>query len=197
MKSGAHLRRAQVAALEGKRADVRAASDDHRRALADAVRRGEQIASESGSTPDRDALTRTLEALSLRSGDDTEPPGRLTRPLQPAGFEALGGLRLGAGGRPTLVPVRAHKPPEPPSRPAAALTPAQRRKEEADRKRLEAVRRREEAAAKKRAAAEQRKAAAAERKRQAAVREAEAAVERARRQMAEAELKLRAARGGT
>src|SRR4030081_3035584 len=34
---------------------------------------------------------RTFEALSLASGS-SEPPGRLTKPLQPAGFEALAGV---------------------------------------------------------------------------------------------------------
>ena len=36
---------------------------------------------------------RTFETLSL-AAEHSEAPGRLTRPLQPAGFEALGGIAL-------------------------------------------------------------------------------------------------------
>ena len=44
MKSGAALRTAQIAALEGKKADVRKAGEAHRRALAEAVARGGELA---------------------------------------------------------------------------------------------------------------------------------------------------------
>jgi hypothetical protein len=74
IKSGERLRAAQIASLEGRRgADVREAGEAHRRALADAVKEAERL------------------ALSLASGSP-EPPGRLTKPLQPAGFEALAGV---------------------------------------------------------------------------------------------------------
>jgi hypothetical protein len=92
IKSGERLRAAQIASLEGRRgADVREAGEAHRRALADAVKEAERLATEAGSSPAADALMRTFEALSLASGSP-EPPGRLTKPLQPAGFEALAGV---------------------------------------------------------------------------------------------------------
>jgi len=56
------------------------------------------LASRAGSTPDADELTRTLEALSVAS-DLPEPPGRMTRPLKPAGFEALSGIPIEKGKR--------------------------------------------------------------------------------------------------
>ena len=91
MKSGEKLRTAQIAALEGRAGDVRAAGEAHRRAIADAVAEGERLSAEAGAKPGADALARTFESLSLAT---TAPkaPGRLTEALQPAGFEALAGL---------------------------------------------------------------------------------------------------------
>jgi hypothetical protein len=93
LKSGERLRAAQVAALEGRPADVRDADEAHRRAISDAVAEAERLAASSGSQPGGDALARTFEALSL-ARTSTERPGRLTQPLQPGGFEALAGIRL-------------------------------------------------------------------------------------------------------
>jgi hypothetical protein len=95
MATGGRVRKAQVAALEGRKADVRAASEEHRNAVADAVTEAVRLANAAGLKPSPDALMRTLEALSL-APTPIEAPGRLTRPLQPSGFEALGGLNLRA-----------------------------------------------------------------------------------------------------
>jgi hypothetical protein len=92
MKSGERLRKAQIAALEGRSADVRAASEAHRHAIAEAVGEAERLAASSGSTPGTDALARTFESLSLAT-DLPESPGRLAQALQPAGFEALAGVK--------------------------------------------------------------------------------------------------------
>jgi hypothetical protein len=89
MKSGEKLRAAQIAALEGRAADVRAASEAHRRAIADAVAEAERLC--AGAKPSPDALARTFESLSLAT-HPPETPGRLTDALQPAGFEALAGI---------------------------------------------------------------------------------------------------------
>lgn len=91
MKAGEKLRHAQIAALTGKSADLRDAGDAHRRALAEAVKEAERIASAAGSKPAPDALMRTFEALSLAK-EAPAAPGRLTDALQPAGFEALAGV---------------------------------------------------------------------------------------------------------
>jgi hypothetical protein len=91
MKSGEKLRTAQIAALEGRAADVRAASETHRRAISEAVAEAERLAAASGAKPGADALARTFESLSLAI-NAPGPAGRLTDALQPAGFEALAGL---------------------------------------------------------------------------------------------------------
>jgi hypothetical protein len=91
MASGEKLRAAQIAALEGRAADVRAASEAHRRAIGDAVTEAERLSAPAGARPGADALARTFETLSLAT-TAPESPGRLTGVLQPAGFEALAGL---------------------------------------------------------------------------------------------------------
>jgi hypothetical protein len=88
IKSGEALRKAQVAALKGRSADVRQAVSDHRDAVADAVAKAVALGASESS---RDALTQTFEALSLGSSPD--PPGRLTQPLRPGGFEMLAGVQ--------------------------------------------------------------------------------------------------------
>src|SRR5262245_44550792 len=97
LKSGERLRKAQIAALEGKSSDVRAATEQHRQALADAVKEAERLAGASGAKPPADALMRTFEALSL-APEPPQPHGRLTEALQPSGFEALSGVSI--SGRP-------------------------------------------------------------------------------------------------
>jgi hypothetical protein len=70
---------------------LREAGDAHRRAVADAVKEAERLAAAAGASPAADALMRTFETLSLASGSP-EAPGRLTKALLPAGFEALAGV---------------------------------------------------------------------------------------------------------
>jgi hypothetical protein len=96
MKSGEKLRAAQIAALEGRAADVRAAADAHRRAISEAVGEAERLAGASGARPGTDALARSFESLSLATSTP-ETPGRLTETLQPAGFEALLGITPSEG----------------------------------------------------------------------------------------------------
>ncbi|HEY7289888.1 MAG TPA: hypothetical protein VH583_08630 [Vicinamibacterales bacterium] len=91
--SGKQLRLAQVATLEGRKADVKGAAETHHKAIADAVDKAGRIAAADNLHPSVDALTQTLEALSL-TGTGDEPRGRLTKPLQPAGFEALAGIKV-------------------------------------------------------------------------------------------------------
>jgi hypothetical protein len=131
-KSGEKLRAAQLAALKrGRSADLRAATDAHRNALGDAVAAASKIADAAGVHPSADGLMRTFEALSL-AAELPEPPGRLTRPLQPAGFEALTGVSIPSR------PVRAAPEPR-----AVEDTPAPPRERDA---RAERQRERERAA---------------------------------------------------
>src|SRR5439155_24705177 len=91
LRRGGRLRRARLAALEGKATEVRGAADAPRRAVAAAVAEAERLGGAAGSNPATDALMRTFEALSL-AAEPPQPPGRLTEALQPAGFEALAGV---------------------------------------------------------------------------------------------------------
>ena len=162
MKSGQTLRAAQIAALEGRTADVRAAGDAHRRAINDAVAEAERLAAPAGAKPNADVLARTFEALSLGT-KAPEQPGRLTKELQPAGFEALAGL--GNLANLELKTKNLELAPKPEKAPAN------------DERRTPNVAREEKAA---RLAAEEAARVAAERKtREAAVRDAEAQVARA------------------
>jgi len=176
IKSGERLRKAQIAALEGKKADVRDASDAHRRAIADAVKEAQRLASAAGSQPGADALMRTFEALSL-AHEPPEPPGRLTKELQPAGFEALTGV--------TPKPVG---PAEAGHHPPVGAAKAGRYSD------VRSVRLQPDPAEERRKAAEEKKRAAEAKKRDAAIKKAEAAVERAKKQMLAAQEVLKRTR---
>jgi hypothetical protein len=171
IKSGEKLRKAQIAALEGKKADIRATGDAHRRAIADAVKEAERLAAGSGSNPSPDALMRTFEALSL-AGEPAEAPGRLTKELQPAGFEALTGV--------TPQPPLPHTNVVAPSRRAGLSGPPSGGPERAALHQSTKQRERDEAEARRQAEQAQKDAALAARKRDAEIKRAEAAVEQAR-----------------
>ena len=102
VSSGEKLRAAQIQALKGRPADVRRATDAHRNAVADAVTEALRLASAAGAHPGADELTKTLEAVSL-ARDLPEQPGRLTKLLRPAGFEALAGVPVKAVRRTAAV----------------------------------------------------------------------------------------------
>jgi hypothetical protein len=108
LKSGAALRSAQIAALGGRSADVRGAGETHRAAIAAAVKEARRLAAPSGAQPNADVLARTFEALSLAT-KEVEPAGRLTKPLSPAGFEALAGVAVKA--HPSRPEAREVRPP--------------------------------------------------------------------------------------
>jgi uncharacterized protein with WD repeat len=93
LKSGKALRSAQIAALGGRSADIRGAGETHREAIGGAVKEARRLAASSAVQPNADALARTFEALSLATRE-VEPDGRLTKPLSPAGFEALAGVTV-------------------------------------------------------------------------------------------------------
>jgi SAM-dependent methyltransferase len=95
LKSGARRRSAEIAALGGGRADLASLAQAHRQAIVEATRVATELASAAAVRVDADALARMLEAVSL-AADLAERHGRLTRPLGPAGFEALAGLPVRA-----------------------------------------------------------------------------------------------------
>jgi hypothetical protein len=186
LTSGARLRKAQIDALEGRRADVRAAGEAHRTAIANTVKEAMRIASAANVHPAVDALTRTVEALSLMK-EPPAPPGRLTEPLQPAGFEALSGI-------PVREPRGAREPHEPrepsePREPTRRQTAQARKREREEARQREATARAHAIAVKKAEATLARAQAAA-----ALAREAAAHADKA---VADAEAHLRTLRAGS
>lgn len=179
VRAGTALRDAQLAVLKGRSADVRAAGGGHRTAIADAVQRTIAVTRAEGQSIDADAITKTLEALSL--GSDAIP-GRLIKPLQPAGFEALAGVKVAA--RP--VPAKEHH-----ERPGSSSEPKTAAKAESEHpaasRRAEAARR---AAEKRDAATRRALERAVERARQDEAR-ARRRLEEAQKKLADAELRLR------
>ena len=178
MKAGEQLRDAQVAAIEGRRADLRAARDAHRDAVATAARQAVRLAGQSGSPPAADPLARMLEALSL-SAERPAAPGRFTELLQPAGFEALSGIQpsarpaSSASAAPPSSPAGGQDKPKPASASAGGRSKAE--------------------SARARAAAEKAARQAAEQKRQA-IAAAERALAKAEADRKRAEQDLERAR---
>ncbi len=129
MAAGRALHAAQVSALEGNAADVRAATAAHRAALTAAAAAATALASEAGVSPAADPLTRMLEAISLAPTPPAEP-GRFTDVVQPAGFEALAGI--------TPAPQRQATAPQATAPPAAPTARASKASAAAERRRLEA-----------------------------------------------------------
>ena len=102
-----NARKVNRTVLAGKSGDVRAANTVHDEAIEAALKATLALAARSGH-PVTEA-TRQAIATTLRALPGEEPPGRLTKPIQPGGFEALAGLAVAAGPR----------RPDPPPRPEA------------------------------------------------------------------------------
>jgi hypothetical protein len=86
------LRHAHKAVLSGKGGDVRGPARAHESAV-DAALKAALSLLEANGQPATDA-TRQAIATTLRALPADEPPGRLTRTLQPGGFEMLAGLAI-------------------------------------------------------------------------------------------------------
>lgn len=189
--AAADLRKAHAAVLGGGRGDVRAAGQSHEEAIDAAIKATLALLREAGqpaTDQTRQAVVTTLRAL---PGDD--PPGQLTKTLQPGGFEMLAGLPV--KGR---APRAGHAPPAP-TRAAAKPSTSDRADAEARERARQAVAdaeravrlaehawKREEFEA-ARAARDAEKAAKAATAAKAAFEEAEAALADAERQARDAE----------
>lgn len=106
------------AVLSGKGGDVRAAGKAHEEALDRALTGTLDLLLEGGhpvTDTTRQAIVTTLRAL---PGDD--PPGRLSRVLQPGGFEMLAGLSIGARSKIAKMPKAVAAPSKPAGRPSRA-----------------------------------------------------------------------------
>jgi hypothetical protein len=147
LKSGAAFRTAQIAALGGRANNVRGTAEAHRKAIADAVAEAARLAAAGGVNPSPEALSQTLEVLSLAATPET--PGRLIKPLQPAGFEALAGITVKAPAHAAarLEPAAEKKPPAGKrSAPRLVEDPrARERKEAAERQKKEEIKKAEAA----------------------------------------------------
>ena len=101
-----NARKVHRAVLAGRSGDVRAAGKVHEEAVERALKTTLSLLAQADH-PATDA-TRHAIATTLRALPGDEPPGRLTRALQPAGFEMLSGLPIAPG------PTRSARPaPEP------------------------------------------------------------------------------------
>lgn len=100
------LRKLHKAVLSGRQADIRDAGRAHDAAVEGALKTALGILRDEGH-PATDA-TRQAIVTTLRALPSDDPPGRLTRTLQPGGFEMLAGLSI-AGSR--------ARPESPPSQP--------------------------------------------------------------------------------
>ncbi len=95
------LRKLQSSGLSGKTADMRAALDSRRDALAQLSELASELLSEAGHSPTPDTLhriTTTLDAVS--SNFENSNVGRLTQDIGPLGFDSLAAMM--AGGLSTL-----------------------------------------------------------------------------------------------
>ena len=109
--TGQRFRQAQTSSRAGKVADMREALDARRKALLHLSDLATALLRDAGSSPTPETIHRistTLEALSAyASFSDDVRPGRLTRDVDPPGFDSLASLIPGAGmPKTTKAPVR-------------------------------------------------------------------------------------------
>jgi phage-related minor tail protein len=105
LKAGERLRAEHRKLLAGKASDIRDPEKAHRDAVRDAVEAVKKLLTGGGQATSPATLTAVQETLEALPAPD--PPGRLTRPLKPMGFEALSGVTVRPGLR--IVP-RPEKP---------------------------------------------------------------------------------------
>jgi hypothetical protein len=111
------LREVHRALLAGRKADLRAASEVHEKAVDAALSATLALLADSPH-PATDATKHGI-ARTLRALPGTEAPGRLTAVVEPAGFEALAGLAI-AGGTKRSPPARTPPPVAKPAEKAPA-----------------------------------------------------------------------------
>jgi hypothetical protein len=92
-----NLRRTHKSVLSGRGGDVRAAGAAHDEAVQDAMKATLRLL-DRADHPATDAVKQAI-LNTLRALPADEPPGRLTRALQPGGFEMLAGLSVAAPAR--------------------------------------------------------------------------------------------------
>ena len=111
IRDSERLRAAHAQSLAGKNVDLPMIELQHKaslKAAADAVRSLLAAAGDAATPATLKSVVDTLQALPGGS-----EPGRLTRPLAPIGFGALGALMKGAGSSKALAEVVTFAPPKP------------------------------------------------------------------------------------
>src|SRR5262245_21316250 len=129
------VRTAHGRMLTGRAADVAEAETAHAAAVKESVEQIREILRAAGDAESPATIVAVQETLQALPADD-EPPGRLTRPLKPKGFEALAGLVPASGLRAFKVvgpraPSRAPAAAKPAKAPSAAEAAAEKRAAEA------------------------------------------------------------------
>ena len=142
VKAAADLRKIHKAILAGQRGDIRDATKDHDAAIDRALKSTLALLREEGQ-PVTDATRQAIQTT-LRALPGDEAPGRLTRALQPGGFEMLTGLSISPVQRGN---VRG-KADLPPARPPAGARSSSARAKTADQEDAKARQQAKEAAAK-------------------------------------------------
>ena len=113
MAAAETLRRAHAAVLAGRAGDVRSAGREHDERVGAALDAALEILREAGH-PTTDATRHAIQTT-LRALPADEPAGRLTRTLQPGGFEALAGLSIRGAKAPAVL--------KPAAKPASKAAP--------------------------------------------------------------------------
>lgn len=121
--TGQRFRKAQTSGRTPKVADMREALDARREALSHLSELATALLRDAGSSPTPETTHRistTLEGLSAyASFPDDQPPGRLSRDVDPPGFESFASLIPSAGITKTtkelVRPTSSQKPDRPPS----------------------------------------------------------------------------------
>jgi hypothetical protein len=115
LDAGAAQRKAHLAFAEGRNADVRAAGEVRREAVARVSGAAlDALGGKQAVAPDvQYRIAGTLEALASSGVPEGESPGRLTRDLQSSGLDALTALAEAAAASPRPTIVARGTPPAP------------------------------------------------------------------------------------
>jgi hypothetical protein len=171
IRAGERLRAEHRKLLAGQPSEIREAEKGHRDAVRNAVQKIRSLLKDSGHATSDATMAAVQETLEALPTDDR--PGRLTRPLKPAGFEALAGVSLREARRQT--DAKRPTPDRSPLKLVKSATDQKRQQDEAKQ------REKEERARKER----QREAAKALKTAEAAMLRAEEAVKNAERALGE------------
>ena len=128
-------RTAHAKRLSGKNADIAEAEADHSAALRAANEEIRSLLTDAGETATSATMHAVTETLQALPGD--APPGRLTKPLKLAGFEALAGL---VSAKPHTLRGLTPPPREtPPPKSGRDEAEAKRREQDARRKEIATI----------------------------------------------------------